>query len=180
MTKICAQCSVEKSLDEFHRSKIFNDGRTSKCKKCKSLLCSDYYVRNVDLCKKKSANYYQDNKDGRNLWEKNKSLSDPLFKLKKRLRHRLRSAFYRLKKSKSSGSAIKDLGCSIDFLKQHLESQFEPGMTWDNWSTHGWHIDHREPLANASTQEELLRLCHYANLQPLWAKDNLSKSNKVQ
>src|ERR1035437_3200001 len=180
MTKYCTSCKSIKLLEFFHRSKLFNDGRTSKCKDCKSLLCRDYYVRNAATCKKKATDYHKNHKDGRNLWEKNKSLNDPFFKLKKRLRHRLRSAFYRLDKSKSSGSAIKDLGCSIEELKIHLESKFQLGMTWNNWTTNGWHIDHIVPLSSGSSEEELIKLSHYTNLQPLWAKENLSKSNKVE
>ena len=68
---------------------------------------------------------------------------------------------------------IKALGCSYEKLKEHLEAQFQPGMTWENWGE--WHIDHIVPLASADTEEELLRLCHYTNLQPLWATDNLRK-----
>lgn len=180
MVKTCSQCKVEKKLDGFHRSKIFSDGRTSKCKECKSGICKTYYVNNADHCKKGSTNYYYDNKSKRNAWERNKSMVDPLFKLKKRLRHRLCSAFHRLKTSKMSGSSVKDLGCTVEYCKQYLESKFEPGMTWDNWTNNGWHIDHIVPLSSADTEEKLIELCHYTNLQPLWAKDNISKGNKVQ
>ena len=98
-------------------------------------------------------------------------------KLSLRLRTRLRVA---LKHHYKAGSAVRDLGCSVPELKQYLESKFQPGMTWDNWSHSGWHIDHIKPLAkfDLSNQEELLKACHYSNLQPLWAKDNLSKHAK--
>ena len=69
------------------------------------------------------------------------------------------------------------VGCSPESLKEHLEKQFTNGMTWDNRSE--WHIDHIIPLSSAKTEEELYKLCHYSNLQPLWAGDNLSKGNKV-
>ena len=69
------------------------------------------------------------------------------------------------------------IGCSLEELKLHLEKQFKPGMTWEN---HGeWHIDHIIPLASAKTEEDLYKLNHYTNLQPLWAIDNLKKSNKI-
>ena len=62
-------------------------------------------------------------------------------------------------------------------LKEHLELQFVDGMSWDNRSE--WHIDHIIPLSSAKTDEEIYKLCHYTNLQPLWAEDNLKKSNKI-
>ena len=54
-------------------------------------------------------------------------------------------------------------------------------MTWDNWSLVGWHIDHEIPLYafDLTDREQLLRACHYTNLQPMWAIDNLEKSNKL-
>jgi desulfoferrodoxin (superoxide reductase-like protein) len=54
-------------------------------------------------------------------------------------------------------------------------------MTWDNWTTDGWHIDHIKPLASfdLTDRKQLLEACHYTNLQPLWAKDNLIKSDKI-
>jgi hypothetical protein len=71
------------------------------------------------------------------------------------------------------------VGCSPEFLKEHLEQQFTEGMSWDNHGLYGWHIDHKIPLSSANTEEEIYNLCHYSNLQPLWAEDNLKKSNKI-
>jgi len=72
------------------------------------------------------------------------------------------------------------IGCSLDELRIHLEKQFQPGMTWENWSFRGWHIDHKKPIAafdlTDPTQEKAA--FHYTNLQPLWAKVNLQKSAK--
>ena len=62
-------------------------------------------------------------------------------------------------------------------LAGHLESLFSPGMTWDNYGFEGWHIDHIKPCASFELDQK--KICfHYTNLQPLWAKDNMSKSNK--
>ena len=103
-----------------------------------------------------------------------KRKTDPLFKLKENLRIRLVKAIDREQKT---GSAVADLGCSIQELKDHLESQFQSGMTWDNWSRDGWHIDHIHPLSkfDLSDPVQLRQACHYTNLQPLWASDNLAK-----
>jgi hypothetical protein len=69
------------------------------------------------------------------------------------------------------------LGCSIEEFWNHLEKQFTDGMTRENYGK--WHIDHIIPLSSAKNQEELERLFHYSNCQPLWAKDNYSKNNKL-
>ena len=71
------------------------------------------------------------------------------------------------------------IGCTPQFLKEYLEKQFTKDMSWENHGLFGWHIDHIIPLSSANTEEELYKLCHYTNLQPLWAKDNLAKSNKL-
>ena len=82
-----------------------------------------------------------------------------------------------IKTNAKAGSAVRDLGCTIPELKAHLEAQFQPGMTWDNWSLKGWHIDHIKPLTSfdLTNREQFLQACHYTNLQPLWASENLSK-----
>jgi hypothetical protein len=102
--------------------------------------------------------------------------SDPLYKLERNLRKRLAMA---IKKHSKTGSAVRDLGCSIDELKQHLESKFLPGMTWNNYGRFGWHIDHIRPLSqfDLTNPEQLKIACHYTNLQPLWWRDNLSKGD---
>lgn len=69
----------------------------------------------------------------------------------------------------------------LEQLKQHLESKFRTGMTWDNWTIDGWHIDHIKPLASfdLTDRKQLFEACNYTNLQPLWAIDNILKSDSV-
>lgn len=122
-----------------------------------------YYLKNKDKLKeRKQASYSKKYKE------------DTMFKMKCVLRSRLSIA---IKKNYKSGSAVSNLGCSIEQFKKYLESKFEPGMTWYNWSRTGWHIDHIKPLSSfdLSDPEELKKACHYSNLQPLWWYDNLSK-----
>jgi hypothetical protein len=97
---------------------------------------------------------------------------DPQFKIAKLTRSRLHNA---VRQNFKSGSAVRDLGCSIAELKQHLERQFQPGMTWENYGE--WHIDHKRPLASfdLTDREQFLQAVHYSNLQPLWASENCSK-----
>ena len=70
------------------------------------------------------------------------------------------------------------VGCTPEFLKEYLEKQFKPGMTWQNYTRKGWHIDHRTPLDSAKTPEDIEKLMHYTNLQPMWWRENIIKSNK--
>jgi hypothetical protein len=103
------------------------------------------------------------------------------YRLANTLRARLGNAVRRLKKySKETAfpsreCAVDFLGCTLEKLKEHLESQFVEGMSWDN---HGkWHVDHIRPVSSfvLGDIEDLKKCCHYTNLQPLWAADNLSK-----
>lgn len=105
----------------------------------------------------------------------NRKQEDINFKLTRNLRSRLWIA---IKRNYKSGSAIQDLGCTIDFLKKYLESQFQEGMSWSNYGE--WHIDHVIPLSSfdLTDRTQFLKACHYTNLQPLWAVDNIKKSNK--
>lgn len=75
----------------------------------------------------------------------------------------------------------KLLGCSYKELKEHLEKQFKDGMNWDNYGFYGWHADHIKPLSSFdfTKKEEMEKAFHYTNLQPLWAKENLTKGARV-
>lgn len=98
-------------------------------------------------------------------------------KLAATLRARVREAL-RWSGAQKSEKTMALIGCTITELKAHLESQFLPGMSWSNWTTDGWHIDHIRPCASFDlTDPEQQKTCfHYSNLQPLWALDNLRKA----
>ena len=79
--------------------------------------------------------------------------------------------------------AIDLLGCTLEEYQDYLESKFQQGMTWDNHAVEGWHIDHILPLNESGTtltEEEKIKRLHYKNTQPLWAKDNMKKGNKLE
>jgi hypothetical protein len=115
-------------------------------------------------------------KNKRNQYNKIRNENDFIFNLRNRMRNRL---YHFLTKNNivKTNKTFDIVGCSPEFLKKHLETQFTDGMNWDNRSE--WHIDHKIPLSSAKTEEELYKLCHYTNLQPLWVKENLKKSNKI-
>jgi 5-methylcytosine-specific restriction endonuclease McrA len=83
-----------------------------------------------------------------------------------------------LRQENKTGSAVRDLGCSINEFREYLSSKFSEGMTWENYGE--WHIDHIIPLSkfNLSKRVEFLKAAHFTNLQPLWEQANLAKSNR--
>ncbi len=106
--------------------------------------------------------------------------NNPQAKAATNLRTRIGDAL-RAANATKSARTLELLGASIEEVRAHLEAQFKLGMTWDNWSIHGWHIDHIKPCASFDlTDPEQQKACfHYSNLQPLWAKDNLSKNDRL-
>jgi hypothetical protein len=191
-TKICSKCGQEKPISAFNfRSKSQNLYK-KRCKNCVSKYECEFRLKKLQARKEKqkrwadkNRDHYRqygqqwrnDNKDRVLQYQSDRLKSDINFRLCRLLRGRLNS-FIRF--GDKSGSAVKDLGCSIEELKVYLESKFQEGMSWDNWSKIGWHIDHIIPLSSFNLQdpEEFKKACHYTNLQPLWAEDNLKKSNK--
>jgi hypothetical protein len=138
----------------------------------------EWHKFNEERLKEYHKNYKLKNKKKRNEQIKRRLEIDIGFKISRNLRSRLNLA---IKTNQKSGSAVHDLGCSIPELKIYLESKFQEGMSWDNWSFTGWHIDHIVPLDSfdLTNREEFLKACHYTNLQPMWAEENLKKNNRI-
>lgn len=99
-----------------------------------------------------------------------------IHKIKNTLRSRLCCA---IRNKHKGGSAIKDLGCSISDFKIYIEQLFQPGMTWDNWSKTGWHLDHIIPLSSVDlTNPDAIKIvCNYKNIKPVWASENIEKQH---
>lgn len=113
------------------------------------------------------------------MWRRRSYLAiraDPNRKIKITLRTRIQKV---LKGQRKYEKTMKLVGCSIPELRQHLESQFLPGMNWENHGVFGWHVDHIKPCSSFDlTDPEQQKLCfHYTNLQPLWALDNIKKGD---
>ena len=136
----------------------------------------EYRKNNSDKIKKYQKNYREKNLNKINLYLKNKRKTDPIFKLSSNVRNRIRE-FLSLKRLTKKNKVFDIVGLTPLELKKYLETQFVVGMSWNNYGE--WHIDHIIPLSSSKTEEEIYKLCHYTNLQPLWAKDNLVKSNKL-
>lgn len=184
IVKICGVCKIEKPYIEFHKNKRANgygDGYVCACKECRKERSRKDYEKRKEHIKKKVMEYFHANKpeilEHRKQYQKERLKSDPLFKSIRNLRNRL---YYALKNKgwKKNTNFDKYIGLdSYSDLISYLESKFQEGMTWDNYGTY-WEIDHIIPLAPAATQEELIKLCHYTNLQPLTIKENRIKRDK--
>jgi hypothetical protein len=120
--------------------------------------------------------YCEENREEISARYKKRMREDPMFRLSNTIRSRTRKAFKSKGWTKDS-KTFEVLGCSQEMFIKHLENQFTKGMTFENFGE--WHIDHIIPLSSAKTPEELNRLAHYTNLQPLWAEENLSKGAKI-
>ena len=168
----CNRKYVANGYCDMHRKRVerYNDPNTvliitDHSDTCVLDECSkNYFCRG--FCKK---HYRRD-------YEYRRSVEDTNFRVTKNLRNRLRMA---IKNKQKVGSAIKDLGCSINEFKSFIENQFEDGMSWDNYGE--WHLDHIKPLSSFSLdiKTQFLEAVHHTNLQPLWAYDNISKGSKI-
>lgn len=194
--KTCTRCRAIFPSAMFNKGTSSADGLTNWCKTCIFEYSSHYRKANREKVLEKSRAYEEANKDKiskrksvyyiknrerileRNAaWEIEAKKTKPLFSLRKVLRNRTAEAFHRGGFSKTSKTADM-LGCDWDFFLRHLESQFHEGMSWDNRGE--WHMDHIIPLSSAKTEDELIALCHYTNIQPLWAADNLKKGANLE
>jgi hypothetical protein len=167
-TILCNVCENVKSATEFR------PGR-KKCKKCEN------QSRMANHKKNKAENpEYAERQKGydRKRKQLKRASGDELFNFVETLRGRTKDAFTNKGYTKKS-KTFELLGCDQLTLFEHFELRFQEGMTWENHSFEGWHVDHVIPLASANTEEELIKLCHFTNLQPLWAKENLEKGNKI-
>lgn len=203
--KKCSTCKTIKDYDLFVKNKSSKDGVTRECKDCTKKRLRLFYQKNKkrileknkDYMKAYLPDYYKANKDKLILnskanYEKNKPeimkkakiynrkrrASDLDYKMLCVLRSRVSNAVSRGYKNTKTKEL---LGCDIEYFKMYIEEQFTEGMSWDNYGRYGWHIDHIIPCSkfNLKDVEDQKQCFHYTNLQPMWAKDNHSKSDKI-
>ena len=197
-TKKCTKCKEEKSLSEFNKNKSKKDGLGSECRDC----CREYHSKyqadpnkrrkakqkwiknNPKKSQESKAKYRKNNRkkcqEAVNKWRRRKYAESIDYRLTCAIRG-YSSHIKKLMKQKKELSSIEYLGCTIEQLKAHIESQWQDGMTWDNHAHDGWHIDHVVPLDwYIKNSDDPWQANHYTNLRPLWAKENLLKSNKIK
>lgn len=178
--KKCNDCDLVKTINDFNKRKSTKGGYRHNCRICQNLADKIDSKNRRDKIRKTKQAYYKQNKDKiiRRSADYNihKYKTDLMFRLRSNLRSRIKSILKKKRLNKNN-SFIKYLGCTLPEFKAYLESQFAEGMTWDNYGHNGWVIDHIIPISRATNEDELYKLNHYSNLQPLWEKDNMIKSD---
>lgn len=136
----------------------------------------DIYKRSYE---KRRRIYKQEMQKWRREYDRKRRKNDPLYKLSGNLRGRMGYAFRHILHIKKDAHTFDMIGMGPKELKAYIEKKFTNGMSWKNYGENGWEVDHIIPLSSAKTKEEMIKLCHYTNLQPLWWRDNLSKRAKM-
>jgi hypothetical protein len=207
--RICSKCKISKEVSEFSERKNSKDGLNRKCKKCVNETKSIWASNNVDKIILSREKRKEKIKEGRKRWhEKNPDYSKNYkrkYSRAKRLLDRMKTdkiLACKIKISKLIGQSIKRhanknrnyvkltktteiLGCSHQDFVTYIESKFESWMKWENHGlyngnfNYGWDFDHIIPLCSASSEDEVYKLNHYTNIQPLCSKINRDiKRNK--
>ena len=185
---LCYRCEDIKPLDSFLKDR-------NLCKSCSSKKARENYTENHEEIRIVKNNYtsknrvkirgwhnsYREenkdylNKTGRERQKKRRSL-EPLYNFKLKLRDSISKSLKRGGYTKRS-KTFDILGVDYETFQTYISRKFKEGMTFEN---HGeWHLDHIIPMASANTEEEAIKLNHYTNFQPLWATDNLKKSDNI-
>ena len=193
-TKNCTKCGISKPLIAYFKQASMRDGYQKQCKICSKKQHSCYRHEHIDTIRKTSQALYNKNKieirennrkkyydnieksrERNKIYINNKLKEDPLFKLSHNLRNLIRNSIKRKNFSKNT-KTFQILGCSFDDFKLYIEQQFCTGMLWENYGE--WEYDHITPVSWATTEDDVIKLNHYTNFQPLWRKDNQQKSNR--
>jgi len=168
--KLYEEEKLKKQLDklriknEKENQKKLERIRKEKLREEMKLKREEYLISEEYLNKKKEINLKK---------YKNK-MTKPIYKFRKNISNNIRNSFKRGGFSK--GTKTKEiLGAEWSVVKEYFEKKFQEGMTWNNQGE--WHIDHIIPISTATSPEDVIRLNHYTNLQPLWAEDNIKKSD---
>ena len=192
--KKCCGISQQKYNESVRET--FLQNKREKYQKNKEKISNqkrDYYNTNRPIILERVKNWKIDNPTKVKEWkEENKENinqsqkeyrekrmeTDVLFRTTIHLRKLIGGSFNRRNWTKNS-KTFDILGCDVETFIQHIENQFQDGMNWDNYGKKGWNYDHIIPLASATTEEEIYKLNHYTNFQPLWWHENLSKGDKL-
>ena len=208
MKKECTKCGEVKAFGEYYKDNSKKDGLLSYCKCCRNQYITDnkntvacrqkmyreknkerttayniqYYNKNKEIIAEKGKQYREANKETiaerKQKYQKDRRANDPVFRMINSLRSGLGKAMNGTAKCKKT---MELLGCSRKQLRKHLSAQFTEGMTLENYGADGWVIDHIIPVSHFDHKDQKqVEVCwHYTNMQPLWDRDNLIKSDML-
>ncbi len=176
----CKDCINELSRDSYSRNiekqKVRSKIKYEKNKEFLKEKNKITYQNNKEVINKRNKNYRDNNKEKINTYfrkyDVNKRATDNVYKIKSNIKRSIRQCITENGYTKKSRT-YEILGCTYDAFILHLESQFQDWMTWDNYGlyngtpNYGWDVDHVIPQSSATTEEELIKLNHFTNLQPL-------------
>lgn len=149
----------------------------------KEVICKDSerIAKNLERSKKWQKENKEKASNNHIRYIKKRIENDPLFKFKHVTRSLIKKSFTRVltNKFKKKNKSEEILGCSLEFFKDYILSKCPKGAKIEDFGQYGYHIDHIIPISTAASEEEVLKLNHYSNFQPLWWKENLSKSDKI-
>ena len=172
--KFCSnQCRTD-YYNEQQRIAAMSKVSPRACRECGCEFTPPYGVKLKGFCSQECRSGYR--AKIRNTQKEQKIATDPVYRMTCYLRTFINNALRRAGRKKNLGTD-KILGCDFAFFREHIEKQFFPGMSWDCRSE--WHIDHIVPMASAKSLEEAVKLNHFTNLRPIWAKDNLRKGAQI-
>jgi 5-methylcytosine-specific restriction endonuclease McrA len=171
--KKCPECKQIKPEEEFYKNKSKYDGLQSYCKKCIKIKTSQWNKANPRIMRASIR-----------AWKKRNPAKVKAYRtsIKTKISSNIRRYIWCAIKGEKNGHKWEMLvGYSIEDLMKHIEKQFKPGMTWENYGE--WQIDHKIPISAFNFSDprdvDFKRCWALENLQPLWAAENLSKSNKL-
>lgn len=177
--KICKVCRKEKTYCEFSKDKSRKDGLRYECKVCQKEVSKRYIQNNkikISIARKINIEKHPERfREYRRKSVYKRVKNDILFKIKSRVAYSIRKVLRKNNLYKNKRT-VEILGCSIEDFKIYIEKQFEPWMNWDNYGRKqtksvkpniSWDFDHIVPLSYAKTIEDVIKLNHYSNLQPL-------------
>jgi hypothetical protein len=176
--KKCSKCQIVKTLGSFCKDKKKHDGLYSSCKQCNNPRIKQWHDDHGEEFAQYQVQYSKNNwpkvKKQQDAWRESQGLE---WQVRTKIRNRVKRA---LKDKDVKLDYELEFGCSLEDLVSHLENQFQSGMSWDNWTMDGWHVDHIKPLCkfNVRDSKEVIKANHYTNLRPLWAAENRAKSGK--
>jgi hypothetical protein len=146
---------------------------------------AEYYKNNRETLLIKKKDYHIKNREKRikynTEYHKKRIKSDPIYKFSCRTIGLIHNSFKRDKclNLKKNTKTVEILGCSIEEFRNYILSKCPKDTKMEDFNMYGYHIDHIIPISLAKSEEEVIKLCHYTNLQPMWCTDNIRKSNKI-